>query len=321
MNDSGQPNVQLLLQRLAVATLPQQKLDIVASLKTLTKTASFKEEIGRIALPQLVETMRNESSQEVVTEVVELLVKLVEVDSRSNHTRKDNSPYINTEFLLQDHIAVDKLLSLLQEKDKLFLRRNAVTLLRTLAENRPKMLGTTLLGIDAGMMRLVDVLTDQREEVRNELLLLLVCLTEHNTQVQDFCAFNDVWGSLLAIMKDEAMLGPIVQDCLQVIGNTLENNAMTCKLFSSEQCCQEVMTFLEIETLCDEIPPTAQHNEDLLRKSKFYQALRIFSSLVAKVRCVCIAFQPMPIPVSSKSDIVGCKGGDPGAGWGIKFRE
>ena len=72
-------------------------------------------------------------------------------------------------------------------------------------------------------------------------------------QVQNFCAFNDVWGNLLAIMEDEAMAGPIVHDCLEIIGNTLENNNMTRKLFASDRCCREVSKFLNTNALLAEV--------------------------------------------------------------------
>ena len=136
-------NIPLLLQRLAVATLPQQKLEIATALKNLAAASHAQRvEIGRVALPQLVETMCRESSQEVVTEVLELFSKLVEPAPAAAGSRAasslgssdgaavvDQSPFINTEFLLQDPVAVDKLLSLLQEKDKVWLRLNAIRLL------------------------------------------------------------------------------------------------------------------------------------------------------------------------------------------------
>jgi hypothetical protein len=294
----GEENIQLLMQRLAVATVPQQKVDIVVLLKGMSAQPHHRIELGRVALPQLLDTLCRESSQEVVTEVLELLSKLVAVEGSARPAQGrggtspaaaaaagDQTPYINTEFLLQNPVAVDKLLSLLQEKDKLWLRLNAVRLLRTLADNRPEMVGASVLDVEAGMMRLVDILKDQREEVRNELLLLLVGLTRRSEQVQNFCAFNDVWGSLLAIMEEEAMVGPIVHDCLQTIGNTLEGNNMTCKLFVSDRCCREVAArFLDKASLLEEVPAAAQHSEQLLERSRCNHALRIMSSLVAGVR-------------------------------------
>jgi hypothetical protein len=298
MSDSGQPNIPLLLQRLKVAMLPTEKQQIVGTLKDLARSPQQIKEIGRVALPQLVDTLCRESSQEVVTDVVELLSTLVTPTQGSSSSSSstattstataavaDQSPLINTEFLLQDFIAVDKLLSLLREKDKLWLRLNAVQLLRTLADNRPQMMGETIAAIDAGIMRLVDVLNDQREEVRNELLLLLICLTEKNEDIQNFCAFNEVYDRLFAIMEDEEqMTGPIVQDCLQVIGNTLAGNLLTCKIFAASRCCREVLSLLRLEALLAEVPQQALHSDGLLNKTMFKHALRIASSLVAAVR-------------------------------------
>lgn len=47
-----------------------------------------------------------------------------------------------------------------------------------------------VLACPAGMTRLVDVLEDPREEIRNELLLILLKLTQHNQEMQISVAFQ-----------------------------------------------------------------------------------------------------------------------------------
>jgi hypothetical protein len=47
-----------------------------------------------------------------------------------------------------------------------------------------------VLSCGAGMTRLIDVLEDPREEIRNELLLMLLKLTQSNTEIQNAVAFQ-----------------------------------------------------------------------------------------------------------------------------------
>ena len=83
---------------------------------------------------------------------------------------------------------MDKLLVLLKQQE-LWMRFKAIQLLKIMAINCPKLLGSTLLAVKAGMMRLIDVLDDTREEVRNELLLLLQQLTVANSQASRSAKF------------------------------------------------------------------------------------------------------------------------------------
>ena len=55
------------------------------------------------------------------------------------------------------------------------------------------------------MMRLVEALNDSREEVRNELIILLRHLTETKEEIQQFCAFSQVFKRLLDIMRHEGL--------------------------------------------------------------------------------------------------------------------
>jgi hypothetical protein len=74
--------------------------------------------------------------------------------------------------------------------------------------------------------RLIDLLDDSREIIRNAGLLLLLALTKSNAEIQKIVAFENAFEKLLGIIIEEgASDGDIVvQDCMEVIHNLLRFN-------------------------------------------------------------------------------------------------
>jgi hypothetical protein len=57
------------------------------------------------------------------------------------------------------------------------------------------------VGDAQGLARLMDVLSDSREIIRNEVLLVLVALTRGNVEVQKIMAFEGAFDILFGIVK------------------------------------------------------------------------------------------------------------------------
>lgn len=95
-----------------------------------------------------------------------------------------------------------------------------------------------IMACGAGVSRLVDVLEDPREEIRNELLLLLLKITESNSEIQKAVAFQEGFERLVRIMQQEGVDdgGIIIKDCLQIMYNMLANNKLPQKLFLQVRC-------------------------------------------------------------------------------------
>jgi hypothetical protein len=58
-----------------------------------------------------------------------------------------------------------------------------------------------------GIPRLIDLLDDQREIIRNEGLLLLISLTESNADIQKIVAFESAFGKYKDINNQKDFLG------------------------------------------------------------------------------------------------------------------
>lgn len=97
-----------------------------------------------------------------------------------------------------------------------------------------------------GLQKLVDVLRDKREEVRNEMLLLLRSLTRRNDEICKFIAFQDGFDILISILINEK--GSISRDCLNIIYNMIVNSVLTLKLFSQKKYLAAVIDILSSYT-------------------------------------------------------------------------
>ena len=152
------------------------------------------------------------------------------------------------------------LLDMLEEYD-FYVRFHVVSLLATLVLSNTDRLQECILTSPMGMSRLMALLDDRREIIRNgmnldvvlltsmsrwvvriypltlylfflsffrflEGLLLLISLTESNADLQKIVAFENAFERLLAIIDEEGAIsgGIIVQDCLQLVQNLLRYN-------------------------------------------------------------------------------------------------
>ncbi len=73
----------------------------------------------------------------------------------------------------------------------------------------------------------MDVLSDPREVLRNDALLLLVQLTKGNANLQKIVAFENCFDRIADILATEGYAdgGIVVEDCLRLALNLLRNNA------------------------------------------------------------------------------------------------
>ncbi|CAO3634660.1 unnamed protein product [Mucor hiemalis] len=93
-----------------------------------------------------------------------------------------------------------------------------------------------------GISRLVDMLDDKRDIIRNEGLLLLISLTSSNTEVQKIVTFQATFEKLLTIIEEqEGISGDIVvQDSLTLMHNLLKYNVSDQVYFRETSCIQQI---------------------------------------------------------------------------------
>ena len=85
--------------------------------------------------------------------------------------------------------------------------------------NKPRGMQEVVLGSRMGVSRLMDVLVDSREVLRNDALILLIQLTKGNSNLQKIVAFENAFDKIVDIIEVEGYSdgGIVVEDCLRLV--------------------------------------------------------------------------------------------------------
>ncbi|KAJ8315913.1 hypothetical protein KUTeg_006547 [Tegillarca granosa] len=231
---SGAETVERLVDRAQSSTLLDDRRDAVRALKALSK--KFRLEVG--------------------TQAMEILIKTLQVDRSDAEITDEDIPDVPddlggqfTEIFVKHHENVSLLLSLLEEYD-FHVRWPTVKLLTILLTNRSKDLQECILVSPMGVSKLMDLLSDSREIIRNDALLLLIQLTKSNANIQKIVAFENAFERLLEIVREEGNSdgGIVVEDCLLLLTNLLKNNTSNQNFFRESSHIQRLTPFFDLES-------------------------------------------------------------------------
>ncbi|OLY84523.1 General vesicular transport factor [Smittium mucronatum] len=255
--------IQKLSDRVATSSLLEDKRAAVLGLKGFTK--DFKKLVGEEALEPLLVLLGEEyEDPTLIKSILETLNNLI--------TKSQND---------DDHIA--RLLSLIGDSD-FYVKFNALQQLGILFSHSGEALISKILVSPTGVGKLVDLLSDNSEVIRNEGIQLLILMTENNSEIQKILAFENAFEFLFSIIIDEGGVGGniIVQDCLQLLYNLLSYNISNQKYFRETSCIQRLPDLLSFEP--DEVeiggygPQTSGWKEQHVRN--FLVVLEIVRMLV-----------------------------------------
>jgi hypothetical protein len=217
--------VDKLCDRVLNSTFLEDKRAAVLGLKGLSK--EYTLEVGTKGMPILISTLISpeyNSDIEMVKSILDALINICgDVDNGVQFT----------EIFIKDHKNLICVLNLLQETD-FHIRYNCIELVKILLQNKRKLLQDSILTSGSGLSRLMDLLDDNREVIRNDGLLLLIDLTFQNSDIQKIVAFDNAFERLLQIVRNEGSVDQgelVVQDCLQLILNLLKDNVSNQNYF------------------------------------------------------------------------------------------
>lgn len=152
-----------------------------------------------------------------------------------------------TDKFIEDPEHVTLLLTLLEEFD-FHVRWPGVKLLTALLKNQGPQVQGVILVSPMGVSRLMDLLADSREVIRNDGLLLLQQLTKSNAAIQKIVAFENAFERLLDIITEEGSSdgGIVVEDCLLLLVNLLKNNSSNQNFFKEGSYIQRMKPWFEV---------------------------------------------------------------------------
>ena len=236
--------VHWISSRVTSSTLLEDRRDALRAIKALAK--KFRTEVGTQCMSVLIDVIRNDRMDaEIVGYAVEALWSVME----NPPPRNDPSSNIGiqfTEAFMQNSENVTLLLNLLEDFD-FQVRRPTTCLITTLLSNKLSDVQEAILVSPMGISRMMDLLVDSREVIRNDALLLLLQLTRSNGQIQKIVAFENAFDRLLAIMREEGFSdgGIVVEDCLTIMQNLLKGNNSNQAFFREASLIQHLVPFFE----------------------------------------------------------------------------
>lgn len=125
-----------------------------------------------------------------------------------------------------------------------------------------------------GMSKLMDLLAENREVIRNDGVLLLIHLTKANANIQKIVAFENAFDKLLNIINEEVRIvlncgvgqlefviffkgytdgGIVVEDCLLLMLNLLQNNTSNINFFKEGSYIQKLAPMFVLPENLEEV--------------------------------------------------------------------
>ncbi|XP_035914959.1 general vesicular transport factor p115 [Anopheles stephensi] len=263
---SGAETVELLVERVTSSTLLDDRRDACRALKALSKKYRIEVGIGMNAMLQVLETDRTDC--EIIGYCLDTLCH---VTSPEQFDEEQDNPNVTanigeqfTEIFIKNSDNVCLVLGCLEEYD-FRVRWAAIKLLTNLLANRPKEIQEIVLVSPMGVSKMMDLLIDSREVIRNDALLLMIQLTKGNGNIQKIVAFENAFDRLLDVIKEEGCSdgGIVVEDCLILMLNLLKNNPSNQQFFKEGSYIQRLAPMLELSTDQDQAGMSPQKVSNL----------------------------------------------------------
>ncbi|XP_044737820.1 general vesicular transport factor p115 [Chrysoperla carnea] len=234
---SGADTVERLVDRVTSSTLLEDRRDACRALKALSR--KFRVEVGAQGMDALRQTLETDRADiEIVSYCLDTLCNITAPESfedeQSNNAQLSSIKVGEqfSEMFLKNPDNVALILSFLEEYNYQ-VRRPAVKLLTNLLDNKTREIQQIVLESKLGVSKLMDLLADSREVIRNDALRLFIHLTKGNANIQKIVAFENAFDRLFDIIMDEGSTdgGIIVEDCLLLMLNLLKNNTSNQNFF------------------------------------------------------------------------------------------
>ena len=268
--------------------------------------SNFRVEVGVQALDpmtQILETDR--SDEEIISYALDTLCNICSPEEFEEELAQEEGKESGqpgslgeqfTEIYLKKNSNVQVVVDLLEDFD-FRIRRPAVKLLTHLLLNKQREMQELILSSHLGVSRLMDVLVDSREVLRNDSLLLLIQLTKGNANLQKIVAFENCFDKLVDILQTEGYSdgGIVVEDCLKLMLNLLRNNSSNQTFFREGSYIQRVAPFFELSLEEEEIEVgwSAQKVSNMLH-------------MILVIRTLVSPSNPTHVTISCQNTILSC---------------
>lgn len=236
--------INTLSNRLQSATLLEDRRAAIQGLRSFAKI--YPASVASGALRPLISCLRNDREDvDTIKVVLEALLMLFSPDKSSPEASDEIALWLSDEFTQrQDNITA--LLDLLDTRD-FYSRLYSLQLIFQISSARPERTQECILTAPLGIPRLVSALSDAREPVRNEALLLLIALTPTSEELQKLVAFENAFDLIFSLIEKEGALShgsEVAEDCLSLLANLLRLNISNQSYFRETGCVKQLAKLL-----------------------------------------------------------------------------
>ncbi|XP_071496657.1 general vesicular transport factor p115-like [Diadema antillarum] len=256
---SGADTIAKLCDRVQSSTLLDDRRDAVRALKALSK--KFRLDVGTQAMELLVHVLETDRSDaEIIGYALDTLHNILSLHPEEEESTEElpngdgrdaEEMQLAAQFaeiFIKNPNNVPLVLSLLEDYE-FRVRWPAIRLLTALLSHQAGQVQQYVLGSPMGVSKMMDLLSDSREVIRNDGLLLLIQLTKGNANIQKIVAFENAFERLLEIMAEEGGSdgGIVVEDCLLLLINLLKKNSSNQSFFKEGGLIQRLTPFFNIQ--------------------------------------------------------------------------
>ncbi|XP_060844958.1 general vesicular transport factor p115 [Rhopalosiphum padi] len=276
---SGADIVERLVDRVQHSTLLADRRDACRALKALSR--KYRIEVGAKGMDALCQVLQQDRADAEIASYALDTLRLImhneiyEEEEIPDVTAKDSHKLGErfTEIFIKKKENVGLVLDYLEEFD-FHVRWPALQLLLLLLTNKAKDVQEMILVSPMGVSKLIDMLSDSREVIRNNSVLLLTLLTKSNANIQKILAFENAFDRLFDVIQEEGNAdgGIVVQDCLNLMLTLLRNNISTQNFFKEGNFISRILPLLQLPAV-DEWP--------IQRINNVHSVLQIIRTLVS----------------------------------------
>uniref|UniRef100_A0A8C5UIG1 General vesicular transport factor p115 n=1 Tax=Malurus cyaneus samueli TaxID=2593467 RepID=A0A8C5UIG1_9PASS len=214
----------------------------------------YRLEVGIQAMEHLIHVLQTDrSDSEIIGYALDTLYNVISNDLEEEEQEENSAKQVDdlgsqfTEIFIKQQENVTLLLTLVEEFD-FHVRWPGVKLLTSLLKQQGPQVQQIILVSPMGVSRLMDLLADSREVIRNDGVLLLQQLTKSNAAIQKIVAFENAFERLLDIITEEGNSdgGIVVEDCLLLLQNLLKNNNSNQNFFKEGSYIQRMKPWFEV---------------------------------------------------------------------------
>ncbi|KAI1151819.1 p115 like vesicle tethering protein [Nemania diffusa] len=237
--------ITVLSGRLSSATLLEDRRAAILGLRSFAK--DYPASVASGALRSLIGSLSTDGEDvDTVKVVLETLLMLFSPNQDSPEASEEIALWLADEFTQrQENITL--LLDFLETTD-FYSRLYSLQLLVAILAARTDRTEECISSAPLGVPRLVAVLEDRRDAIRNEALTLLTYLTPSSPLIQQSVAYQNAFERTFAIIEAEGSLsqgGRTVEDCLIFLANLLRLNPPNQSLFRESGCVVQLAKLLE----------------------------------------------------------------------------